>query len=63
MNQNFSQSALAIFNSEKAKWAEIQFVNAVDQLLLAQDEIKNLKEQLDKANQRINDLTEKKEKS
>lgn len=56
MTQKFSQAALALFNSEKAKWAELQFINAVDQLLMAQDEIEKLKKQLDEANQRIDQL-------
>jgi NAD(P)H-dependent flavin oxidoreductase YrpB (nitropropane dioxygenase family) len=57
MTQKFSQAALALFNYEKAKWAELQFVNAIDQLLSAQDEILKLKEQLDEANKRIDKLS------
>lgn len=63
MSNKFSQSAFALVNSEKAKWAELQFLNAVDQLILAQDEIEKLKSQLDEANKRIAQLAEKGEKN
>lgn len=60
MTQKFSQSALALVNSEKAKWAEIQFINAVDQLLAAQDEIESLKKRIDEQNELINKITKEK---
>lgn len=63
MNQKFSQSALALVNLEKAKWAELQFLNAVDQLLSSQDEIQKLKDQLDEANKRIDQLVKESDKT
>lgn len=56
MNQKFSNTALALFNSEKSKWAELQYISTLDQLLAATEEVKKLKEQLDEANKRIDQL-------
>lgn len=56
MSHKFSQDAIAFVSTEKAKWAELQFINAVDQLLFAQKEAEKLREQLDEANKRINEL-------
>lgn len=56
MTPKFSQESLAFVSSEKAKWAELQFINAIDQLFLSKHENEKLKEQLDEANKRINEL-------
>ena len=56
MSHKFSQDAIAFVSTEKAKWAELQFINAVDQLLNCQKEVEKLKEQLDEANKRIHEL-------
>lgn len=56
MTHKFSQEAIAFVSTEKAKWAELQFINAVDQLILSQQEVEKLKKQLDEANIRINEL-------
>lgn len=59
MTHKFSQEAIAFVSTEKSKWAELQFINAVDQLLLCQKEVLKLKEQLDEANERIDKLSNK----
>lgn len=56
MSHKFSQDAIAFVSTEKAKWLELQFLNAVDQLVNSQKETDKLKEQLDEANKRIDQL-------
>lgn len=56
MSHKFSQDAIAFVSTEKAKWAEIQFINAVDQLLTSQKEVEKLKKQLEETNERIDQL-------
>lgn len=56
MNPKFTQEAMAFVANEKAKWLELQFLNAVDQLIIAQNDNEKLKEQLDEANKRIDQL-------
>lgn len=63
MSHKFSQDAIAFVSTEKAKWAELQFINAVDQLLNCQKEVEKLKEQLDEANKRIHELVSNSEAS
>ena len=60
MNQKFSQEALVLVYNQKAQWAEIQFLNAVDQLFAAQKEIENLKLSLDEKNKQIAELNKDK---
>jgi len=56
MSHKFSQDAIAFVSTEKAKWAELQFINAVDQLLVSQREVEKLKKQLEEANERIDKI-------
>lgn len=60
MTKIYSQEALALVNSEKARWAEIQFINAVDQLFEAQREIEKLKVALDEKNKQIDEMSKEK---
>ena len=56
MTQKFSDTSLALFNSEKAKWAEHQFISTLEQLLASMKEVEKLKAQLDEANIKIDQL-------
>lgn len=56
MSHKFSQEAIAFVSTEKSKWAELQFINAVDQLLASQKEVEKLKIQLEEANDKIDKL-------
>lgn len=56
MSQKFSQEAISFVSIEKAKWLELQLLNAVDQLIASQKEVDKLKEQLDESNNRIDQL-------
>jgi hypothetical protein len=56
MSHKFSQEAISFVSTEKAKWAELQLINAVDQLLIAQKEIEKLKTHLDEANATIDKI-------
>lgn len=57
MSHKFSHEAIAFVSTEKSKWSELQFINAVDQLLVSQREVEKLKTQLEEANERIDKLT------
>lgn len=56
MTHKFSQEALAFVATERAKWAELQFLNAVDQAIASQKEVEKLKEELGEAYKRIDQL-------
>lgn len=56
MTHKFSQEAMTFVANEKSKWAELQLLNAVDQLLSYQKDNEALRIQLDDANKKIDQL-------
>lgn len=57
MENKISQAAIAYYTTQKVQWAEIQALNAINQLLEAQEKIKNLETEIQKLKEKKNGST------